>query len=293
MDLESALKKAEHKVWRELEPVNPKLGKIYTVREEGLTSMALKELATSNCTQIHGIEMIPSSKEKVRGYDFEICIGSKKKGEFVRFFIQAKKIKRTSISGWYDFDDAQCHTLEVFSKKYRSIPLYALYNHLTNNDRDILPYYNSNSDYKREYMGITMVPTVKMKIKGKRSFKDLHSTNIPAYYRLPFFRYHPSDIDFYEDAMQAAVPMHELAYFTIERAKQFNKRFKKLKSKNKLNFFFFFFENEFLDDGEELIPIIKASPKELVQDFYERAENIQVQKEYSYKSEAILIFNQD
>jgi hypothetical protein len=295
MDLENALKQAEYKVWKELEPVNAALAKLYTVREEGLTTMALKKLALSNCPNIHSIEMIPPVEEKKKGYDFEVCIGSESKGKYVRFFIQAKKIQETTINGDYGtFNNSQCSNLESYSKGEKSIPLYALYNHLNNSDRDILPFYNSNSIFERECFGITLVTTTKMKINGRRSFKDLHNAELPIYYRLPFLRYHPVDLDFYEDAMQAAVPLHELAYFTIEKAEEFNKRFKEMKAKNRLNFFFFFFDGgELLDDGEELIPIMNTTAKALQRDFRIRSLNDAIKEDIKFSSKALIIINQD
>ena len=293
MDLESTLKEAEYKVWAELEPINNPKADLYAIREEGLTVMALKKLANSNCSQIQSIQMIAPDEEKIKGYDFEICVGSNKKGKFIRFFIQAKKIQKTNIEGNYgEFKSDQCKNLESYSKEKKSIPLYALFNHLENSDRDIIKYYNSSSDFKKEFLGITLVTTSKMKIKGKRKFKDLHETEIPAYFRYPFLRYHPNDIDFYEDSMQAAVPFHELAYFSIENAEAFNKRFKELKRKNSLGFFFFFFDDELFDDGEELIPVLKTNSEELTRDFRERNERNTIKK-LAFNSKALIIINQD
>ena len=294
MDLESALRLASYKVWQELEPVHKGGVNLFSVREEALTTMSLKEIANANCSKIPRIMMIPPNEEKVKGYDFEICIGSAKKRKFVRFFIQAKKLSGTHLQSSYStFDIKQNDALENYSTLHHSIPLYALYNHLEESDRDLIHYYNSNSLFDKKALGITITTSTKLKIERKKKFKDIHKSSVPAYFRLPFFRYHPLNKEFYEDAVQAGVPLHELAYFTIEKAQEYNKRYRELKRKNKLPFFFFFASQDFLDDGDELIPILNKGVGELEEDFLIRREEQIKSDEHFFKSKALLIINQD
>ena len=57
--LEDTLKSASYKVWDELEPVPVVSGfKVFEVREEALTTMALKEIIKCSCSQIENIHEI-------------------------------------------------------------------------------------------------------------------------------------------------------------------------------------------------------------------------------------------
>src|SRR5690242_1788714 len=100
MNLEEAFKQASYKVWDELEPIPSTIHKIHPVREEALTSMALKAMVKANCSQIRYIEMISSDEEKTRGYDFELLIGNNQ-GR-IRFFIQSKRLYGNNIKNSYD-----------------------------------------------------------------------------------------------------------------------------------------------------------------------------------------------
>lgn len=103
MTLEETLKKASYKVWKELEPIPITTGyRIFEVREEALTTMAIKEICRSACSQIETVVMIPGSEESLSGYDFELVIGSKAKGKYVRFFIQAKRLYGKKVNNNFD-----------------------------------------------------------------------------------------------------------------------------------------------------------------------------------------------
>ena len=134
MDLESALKKAAYKIWKEMAPVrNTADINIFQVREEGLTSMMLKKLANSECDQITRMLMIGGTLENVRGYDLELCIGSEINGEYVRYLIQAKRLYGSSLNSRYTTtNNQQITTLQNYAKRpdVNAIPLFALYNHL-------------------------------------------------------------------------------------------------------------------------------------------------------------------
>lgn len=291
MDLESALKLVSEKVWNELEPVNGFDINIHEVREEGLSSMALKTLAKTNCKNVLKIDMIGATAESERGYDFEICIGNSKKKKFVRYFIQAKRLYGHKLNSSYGaYNSLQTATLETYSKKNKGIPLYALFNHLTVPDSTLIKYYNSVSDFKREYMGITVGTSTKLKAVTK--FDEVHTSMYENYYRNPFYRYHPNDIKFYEDRVQAGIPFHDLARFSIDEIETINKKYKENKKKNLLPFFFFFFADELAgNDGEELYPILKMDKEELHSDFLRRSNNDN--KVEGYNPKALLILEEE
>ena len=92
MKLEKALKKVSKKIWNELKPLDTVNVNIHKAREEGLTTMGLTILAEAKCDNVLKIDMISAKQESLRGYDFEICIGSPQKRKFIRFFIQAKRL---------------------------------------------------------------------------------------------------------------------------------------------------------------------------------------------------------
>ncbi|MDX1701115.1 MAG: hypothetical protein R3250_10875, partial [Melioribacteraceae bacterium] len=98
--------------------------------------------------------------------------------------------------------------------------------------------------------------------------------------------------DFYEDNAQVGVPLHELANFTVEKAEEFNKRYKNQKAKNILPFFFFFFfDPELFGDDDELIPIINMNEEELIEDFRKRIE-IKDNNE-GFRPKALIILEQE
>lgn len=290
MKLEKALKKVSKKVWNELKPVNGVNINIHNTREEGLSSMGLRILAESKCENILRIEMINSSQESLSGYDYEICIGSPQKRKFIRFFIQAKRLYGNKLNSTYKaYSRNQTEILEAYSKQYKGIPLYSLYNHLDVPESELLRYYNAVGVFNKKHLGVTLATTTKLKTSAR--FNSIHDSGILNYYRLPFYRYHPLDLDFYEDNIQVGVPLHELANFTIEKAEDFNKKHQRKKGKNILPFFFFFFDSELLGDDDELIPILDMNEEQLVKDFRERAElNI---RDEGYSPKALIILEQE
>jgi hypothetical protein len=292
MNLENTLKKISKKIWKELKPVNDLNINIHNVREEALSSMGLKILANSKCDNILRIEMISSHQEALRGYDYEICIGSSQKRKFIRFFIQAKRLYGNKLNSRYNAYDAnQSKVLEDYSKTYKGIPLYSLYNHLDVPTSELLRYYNSTTNFDKKHLGVTLATTTKL--KGGNQFNSIHDNGILNYFRLPFYRYHPLDMEFYEDNIQVGVPLHELANFTVEKAEEFNRRNKQNNSRNILPFFFFFFDPELLsDDSGDLIPILGMSEEELVADFRKRTELNNNNKE-GYNPQSIIIIEQE
>lgn len=289
MDLEKVLKKVSKKVWNELKPVNNDNVKIHSVREEALSSMGLKTLANSNCKDVLRIEMINSDLESERGYDYEICIGSSKKRKFVRFFIQAKRLYGYKLNSRYNaYDFSQSKKMEEYATNYKGIPLYALYNHLDVPDVELLRYYNSTSPFNKKHLGVTITTT--SKLRGGNQFNAIHDNHILDYFRTPFYRFHPLDLEFYEDNAQIGVPLHELANFSIEKAERFNKKYRENIAKGKLHFFFFFFDDELINDNnDELIPILKMDEEELVSDFKKRTE---IKNSEGYNPKALIILEE-
>jgi hypothetical protein len=290
MNLEKTLQKVSKKIWNELKPVNDSNINIHSVREEALSSMGLKILAKSKCKNVLRIEMISANEESIRGYDYEICIGSSKKRKFIRFFIQAKRLYGNKLNSRYmAYDTKQSKVLEDYSKKYKGIPLYSLYNHLDVSESELLRYYNSITPFNKKHLGVTLTTT--SKLKGGNQFNSIHDNKILGYFRVPFYRYHPSDLEFYEDNVQVGVPLHELANFSIEKAEKFNKKFRENNAKNKLSFFFFFFDDELINgNDDELIPILNMSEKELISDFRKRVE---INNNEEYNPQALIILEQE
>ena len=292
MNLEKTLQKVSKKIWNELKPVNDSNINIHSVREEALSSIGLKILAKSKCSNVLKIEMISANEESLRGYDYEICIGSPKKRKFIRFFIQAKRLYGNKLNSRYNaYDPEQTKALEDYSKKYKGIPLYSLYNHLDVSESELLKYYNSTSIFNKKNLGVTLATTTKL--KGGNYFNSIHDSGILNYFRLPFFRYHPLDLEFYEDNIQVGVPLHDLANFTIEKAEEFNRRNRLNKTKNILPFFFFFFDKDLLnDDGDDLIPILEMDENELVTDFRKRTQ-LKNESSEGYNPKALIILEQE
>ncbi|MGN6400883.1 MAG: DUF6615 family protein [Flavisolibacter sp.] len=291
MNLEQAFKQASYKVWDELEPIASTVHKIHPVREEALTSMALKVLANANCKAITKVEMISSDKEKTDGYDFELLIGHGKK--WIRLFIQSKRLYGNSTSDSYDaikFD--QVEKLINFSKKTVGIPTYAFYNHVTENDLVVCDYYNSITSFDRKSLGITLTSALTIKMLPTRKFADYHYNYgyhlIPRLQSVKSFEYL---FYFYSEYRKhLSIPFHDLSYLTIDFAEEINKLYKKWQAKGYLPFFFFFFPGfEQLYGDDELIPIIRNQGLEvLVSDFRLRASE-NTASDFGFNPQALMV----
>lgn len=294
MNLEQALKQASYKVWNELEPPFNSKHKIHLVREEALTSLALKEISKSNCPMIETIEMISSHEEKTSGYDFELAIGSKK--NWVRFFIQSKKLNGVTVKSSYKeikFD--QCDKLISYSRSNSSLATYAFYNHLAENNFILADYFNSVTPFDRESLGITITSAYSVKALKSRTFLDNHynaGNKIPlSLCSLKFFEH----LFFYYNEYQrhVSIPFHEISYLTVGLAEHINKLHKKKEKKNILPFFFLGFGGDFLfGNDEDLIPIIRnTTAEQLASNFRNRAESNLVNDEDNYNPQALIIIN--
>lgn len=298
MNLESALKKAAYKVWKELEPIpqNSKF-KIYQVREEALTSMAIRELYKANCSEIELAEMIPPKQESLEGYDFELIIGSKVKNRYVRLFVQAKKLKTNKISGTYGkISQSQAASLSEHAKSNNSFAMYAFYNRLDENTITLLDHYNSSTPFDKKSMGITLASAYSVRMMQSDKFSKYHFNNglriSPKIYTWRHF----SHLFYFHkgSSRHLAVPFHELSYFTIEMAEAINKMYKMIKRKSKLNFFFFFFPGmeDFIEGDDDLIPIIKSDVESLISDF--RSRSLEQTKSHEiYSPQALIIIDTD
>lgn len=297
MTLEDALKKAAYKVWDELEPVPKGKGfKIFEVREEALTTMALKEIIRSSCKEIEEINMISGNEESLKGYDFELVIGSKSKGNYVRFFIQAKRLFGKNISSSYDsMHFPQTKKLINYSRKNSSLAMYAFFNHIVANSLILENHYNSVTSFDEKSLGITVASAYSVKMLQSKKFKDYHFNDglriRPNLYDL---RYFPHLFYFHKKTRKhLAVPFHELSYLTIQMAEEINKIYRRIKKAGKLNFFFFFpFEGDNFFDDEDLIPILKTNSEELISQFRNRTEK-QSNIDEDYNPQFLLIVNTD
>lgn len=277
MTLEETLKKASYKIWKELKPIpETSAYKIFEVREEALTTMAIKEIYRSTCPQVEKIEMISGSEESLRGYDFEIVIGSKIKGKYVRLFIQAKRLYGKRIKDSFDaLDFNQTDDLINYSRGNSSLGMYAFYNHLTDSDVDLMNHYNSATTFDKKSLGITIASAYSVKMLQSKKFSDYHfnyGNRIgPRLYNL---RHYPHLFYFHKASRShLALPFHELSYFTIELAERINRMYRRIKAKSKMPFFFFYLpgiENLF-DDEKDIIPILNRNIEELLSDFKQRS----------------------
>lgn len=294
MNLEQTLKAASYKVWLELEPVPMTSNvKIFEVREEALTTMALKEIYKASCPNVERIEMVSAIFEATSGYDFELAIGSKRKGEFVRFFFQSKKLKGKSLKDSYtEIKFEQTNDLINYSRKYKSLPMYAFYNHLMENDIRLHDYYNSATPFDKQSMGITISAAYSVyRLKSKKFAKFHYNFGRrinPALYSL---RFYPHLFYFHDQSnSHLAVPFHELAFFTIEIAERINRIYRRIKSQGRLSLLLLLMGLEEFDDSKKLIPILKTSPDELVEDF-KRRQN--VAEKSPFNPMALIIINTD
>ena len=204
--------------------------------------------------------MIPGNEESLKGYDFEMAIGSKSKGKYVRLFIQAKRLYGKSINNSFDaLDFSQTELLINYSKKESSLAMYAFYNHLLDSDLELINCYNSATPYDKKNLGITLASAYSVKKLQSKKFYDYHFNNErridPKLYSL---RYYPQLFYFHKASRShLAVTFHEISYFTIEIAEKINKVYRRLKRRGKTNFFLFFFPGieDFLNGDKYIIPV--------------------------------------
>ncbi len=298
MNLEDTLKKAAYKVWDELEPIpqTPNY-KIFEVREEALTTMLIKEIYRANCGEVEKIEMISPQEETIKGYDFELVIGSKLRGKYVRIFIQAKTLKGKSVRSNYDqIKSIQTDALISYSKSQSSIGAFAFFNHLTENDLTLANHYNSATPYDKRSLGITVASAYSVKMLNTKKFSDFHFNNgnqiSPRFYSLRFFPH----LFYFHKASRShlAVPFHELSYFTIELAERINRMYRRMQAQSRTHFFFFFFPGleEFVYGDNDIIPIIETKIEQLVSDFKKRTSETN-SIEGSYNPQVLLVINTD
>ncbi|MFP9117040.1 DUF6615 family protein [Flavobacterium sp. RNTU_13] len=295
--LEQALKNASYKVWDELEPIpNGTNYKIFEVREEALTTMAIKELYRSFCPKIEKAVMIPASEESLNGYDFELVIGSKSKSKYVRLFVQAKRLYGKKISSNYKaIDFSQTDALLKYSKDNEGLGTYAFYNHLLERDLNLYDHFNSATLFDKKTMGITICSAYSVKMLNSKKFHDYHfNGGIRISPKLYSLRHFPSLFYFHRETKKhMAVPLHELSYFTIEIAEKINQLYRRIKSqRDKLNFFFFFFppdlENRF-GGSDDLIPVLNQNIESLVASFRQRT----IKENDFYNPKALIIIDTD
>lgn len=299
MNLEETLRRASKKIWKELEPVSYTQHLIHNVREEALTSMALKELAKSNCSFIDKIEMISSDVEKQTGYDFELAIGSKKRREYIRLFIQSKRLYGNNCNSSYNaLKPTQALQLIDFSRDKKSFPLYAFYNHLTENDDVLKDYYNSITQFDRRCLGFTITSAYTVKEKKCNKFNDYHFNSgrnlTPYVYSYNHFFRHL--FFFYSDyTKHLSIPFHDLSYLTLDLAKKINAKHKELQKKNTLPFFFFFFPGfeNLMGGDEDIIPILRhTTVDDLVTSFRSRTLEGGADQD-SFNPKALVIIDTD
>lgn len=289
MTLEQSLKNAAYKIWDELTPHLNQDHHIFSIREEGLTSMALKELSKSACPQIIKIEMISAKKEKSSGYDFELVIGNNKRKKYVRFFIQSKKLNGNKITNRYDsIDKDQTNSLINFASTKNSLPTFGFYNHLIENDDTLKNHFNSLTKYDKRALGITLTLANNVNLNGN-IFSNHHNNNGIKFE--PIFketRNFPNLFSFNKNINNLAVPLHELAFLTISSIEKINKIYRKNQAKGKLNLLLLLLLLSDSNSDGDLVPIIKKSAESLGKDFLSRALNPGPEAKF-YQPQALII----
>jgi len=300
MNLEDILKKAAYKVWKEMPEVHRDNDfVIFDVREEALTTMALREIYKFKSGNIEKIKMISATAENLQGYDFELVIGSKARGKYIRMFIQAKRLFGQNTNGEYrslHYDvkrkDNQTDILLSYAKKESSLAMYAFFNHLDEKNSVLKDYYNSSTEFNRKSLGITITSAYSIKITGSNKFKAYHSNNgIRVNQSLYSLRNFP-DLFYHHNGTRnnLAVPFHEISYLTIDFAEIINKLYRRIRTNplRRLNYYYYFPPLDyFFDNGKDLIPILNTSVEELELDFLKREKN------ESYNPKALIILDTD
>lgn len=278
MNLEDALKVAAHKVWDELEPLPVATGvRVFQEHEAALTTMALKALWRTNCPEVVGVVMTPPAREVLEGHDFILCVGDEPSRTWIRYFVQAKKLTTPNAYGRYTVDAQQCddlrdYALSQFRLGQPGIPMYALYNHLTDSQAHIRPYYQYSSVFDPRDLGITVTSILTMTsalgTTPNPTFDQLHSGDVLRHAN-PFFFFSPMVDAMFHAANDAGsgIPFHALADFSIEWAQWINQQYRAGRFRRKLPFFFFGLP-QFMDGDGDPIPILKDySPARLIEDF--------------------------
>lgn len=242
--------------------------------------------------------MISGTEESLKGYDFELAIGNKTTGRYIRLFIQAKRLFGKKISDKYDsikFD--QTEVLIKYSRDNQSLPIYSFFNHVIANSLILQNHYNSVTAFDKKSMGITICSAYSVKMLHSKKFTTYHFNDglriNPRLYSLRYFRHL---FYFHRDSKKhIAVPFHELSYFTIEMAEQINRMFRMIRSRrNRLSLFFFlpFNLEDYFKGDDDLIPIKKTNSERLISDFKARTQENNKDNEF-YNPQFLLIINTD
>lgn len=150
--------------------------------EETITDLLLLGLARQKNYYLRIIQT-PKNLEKDKGTDWEWFIGSPKNG-WVRFAIQAKKIKLSTKNGDYGLGhmvgvDKQVDILQTYASHNNAISLYCFYNHYSNANQP--DHWHCNLGYEQELLGWTITPIsnvyTALSLYGGRNFEHIHKQN--------------------------------------------------------------------------------------------------------------------
>ena len=263
--------------------------------------MAIKALWRANCPEVIGAVMTAPARETLEGHDFILCVGDEPSRTWIRYFVQAKKLTTPNTQGRYSVDAQQCDDLRDYAiAQFRlgqpGIPMYALYNHLTDSQAQIRSYYQYGSLYNPSDLGITVTSILTMSTAlattPNPTFDQLHSGNVLRHTH-PFFFFSP-----FVDAMfhaandaGAGIPFHALADFSVQWAQWINQQYRGGRFRRRLPFFFFM-PPQFMDGDGDPVPILKDySPSRLVEDFQVISQQTNVEKR-AFNPVAIVIVQQ-
>lgn len=147
--------------------------------EETITDLLMMDLYVQGATVAH-FEHTSKPDEAIRGTDFELWLGSERRGWF-RFAIQAKKLDlatdRYASLTQENSNGAQIDLLELYARLNRAAPLYCLYNHVDSADETAHWHCCTGPGDLRE-LGCTVTPSTSIRVAirkwGGKNFASIH-----------------------------------------------------------------------------------------------------------------------
>ena len=184
-DLGGLFAKQSKDIWKRLSYVREShnsRGVLGPVRfgEETITDLLLMDLYVHGSRLAH-FQQTSKPDESIWGTDFELWLGSERKGWF-RFAIQAKKLDlrtdRYSSFTQGNTNGPQIKLLEEYARLNRAAPLYCLYNH-TDGANDVDHWHCCTGSVDLKELGCTVTPLSNIEVAidewGGKNFHSIHT----------------------------------------------------------------------------------------------------------------------
>lgn len=198
--------------------------------EETITDLLLLELAKKRNYNLRIIQT-PKDKEKDKGTDWEWFIGSPTYG-WVRFAIQAKKIKLSTKNGDYGLGhkvglNRQVDILQTYASANNAIPLYTFYNYYDSIDPS--NHWHCNLPFDEPLLGWTITPISNvfpaLLTHGTRNFEHIHRQKntlpIKCLFQCPILTEQYRDVDLIGKAVnilgETAIKYKNIPYTLTEQ----------------------------------------------------------------------------